>query len=134
MPSVNGILESLLVVEDMERSARFYQKLFGFERLAEDPDRLLALSVAGRQVLLLTKKGSPKPMVGGALPPRQEGSLHVAFSIATEELEGWAKWLEESGVRIALRKPWERGGQSLYFNDPDRHLIELATPGTWTIY
>ncbi len=64
MPSVNGILEALLVVEDMERSARFYQKLFGFERLAEDPDRLLALSVAGRQVLLLAKKGSPKPMVG----------------------------------------------------------------------
>ncbi len=134
MPGVNGILETLLVVEDMERSARFYQEIFGFERIGHDPDRLMALSVAGRQVLLLTKKGSNKPMVGGALPPRPEGCLHVAFSIATEDLESWAKWLEKKGVRITLRKAWETGGQSLYFDDPDRHLIELATPGIWTIY
>jgi len=25
------------------------------------------------------------------------------------------------------------GGWSLYFRDPDRHLIELATPGTWSV-
>ncbi len=134
MPNVGGILEALLVVEDVERSAQFYQKLLGFERLEHDPDRLLALSVAGRQVLLLARKGSTKSMVGGALPPRSEGMLHMAFSIESAELEAWAKWLEENGVQIKLRKSWERGGQSLYFDDPDRHLIELATPGTWKIY
>ena len=29
---------------------------------------------------------------------------------------------------------WERGGQSIYFRDPDGHLVELATPGIWAIY
>ncbi len=27
-----------------------------------------------------------------------------------------------------------RRGASAYFRDPDRHLIELATPGVWSIY
>ncbi|MDQ3753396.1 MAG: glyoxalase, partial [Acidobacteriota bacterium] len=29
---------------------------------------------------------------------------------------------------------WNRGGTSLYFRDPDNHLLELATPGLWAIY
>jgi len=27
-----------------------------------------------------------------------------------------------------------RGGHSIYFRDPDGHLLELATPGLWAIY
>jgi len=38
------------------------------------------------------------------------------------------------GIPIEDRKTWDRGGQSIYFRDPDGHLLELATPGVWTIY
>jgi catechol 2,3-dioxygenase-like lactoylglutathione lyase family enzyme len=27
-----------------------------------------------------------------------------------------------------------RGGHSIYFRDPDGHLLELATPGLWAGY
>jgi len=35
---------------------------------------------------------------------------------------------------VEEKKKWELAGWSLYFRDPDRQLIELATPGTWTVY
>ena len=35
------------------------------------------------------------------------------------------------GVAEAGRTQWPRGGTSLYFRDPDGHLLELATPGIW---
>jgi catechol 2,3-dioxygenase-like lactoylglutathione lyase family enzyme len=37
-------------------------------------------------------------------------------------------------VSIEGEMKWPRGGTSLYFRDPDGHLVELATPGLWSIY
>jgi len=42
--------------------------------------------------------------------------------------------LAQNGVAVEERRTWERGGQSVYFRDPERHLIEIATPGVWSIY
>jgi catechol 2,3-dioxygenase-like lactoylglutathione lyase family enzyme len=35
------------------------------------------------------------------------------------------------GIAIEGRTNWRRGGISIYFRDPDGHLLELATPGLW---
>jgi len=50
------------------------------------------------------------------------------------QLEAWEKHLEENGIAIESKVRWERGGQSLYFRDPDGNLVELATPGLWATY
>jgi catechol 2,3-dioxygenase-like lactoylglutathione lyase family enzyme len=60
--------------------------------------------------------------------------LHVAFAVSAEELADWDSRLAQHGVAIEGRMEWPAGGRSLYFRDPDRHLIELATPGLWAIY
>jgi len=119
-------LETSLYVETPERSARWYETIFGFEVVARS-DRLWALGVAGRQLLLLFKKGASTDHDGS-------GELHLAFSIAASDLDSWEQWLAENGVAVESRKTWEYGGCSLYFRDPDRHLLELATPGVWSIY
>jgi catechol 2,3-dioxygenase-like lactoylglutathione lyase family enzyme len=42
--------------------------------------------------------------------------------------------LKSRGIAIEEVKQWERGGKSLYFRDPDGHLLELVTPGCWPNY
>ena len=136
-PSVGGVLETALYVEDVERAARFYEGLFGFERLFTD-GRLCALSVAGRQILLLFKKGGsrdPSLLPGGVIPPHDaDGQIHFALSISASDLSVWEAHLHRQGISIESKVTWGRGGQSLYFRDPDGHLVELATPGVWAIY
>ena len=136
-PVVGGILETSLYVDDITRSQAFYQRVFGFELLFAD-DRLCALNVADRQVLLLFRKGaSTEPILtaGGTIPPSDgDGCLHVAFSIDTAALPAWEEWLSAQGVAIISTVEWDRGGASLYFSDPDGHLGELATPGIWATY
>ena len=131
MPSVHGILETSIYVDDLERSLRFYQSIFGF-KLIDSSERLCALAVSGRQVLLLFKKGASAKLGLGAHDG--DGTLHLAFAVPVAELATWGAWLEQHDVPIEHRRVWERGGHSLYFRDPDQHLIELATPGVWSIY
>ncbi len=130
-PRVDGVLETALYVEDLERSSRFYQSIFGFPVIAS-AERLIALGVEGRQVLLLFKKGASANLPVTAHDG--SGQLHLAFAIPSSELPAWEAWLREKGVPIEEDKSWDRGGRSLYFRDPDGHLLEVATPGVWTVY
>jgi len=137
IPALSGVLETSLYVDDVGRSAEFYRALFGFDILIQD-QRFCAMSVAGKQVLLLFRKGSSTSVTavpGGAIPPHDgAGQLHLAFSIPADALADWEARLAGMDVAIESRVFWERGGQSVYFRDPDRNLVELVTPGCWQIY
>jgi catechol 2,3-dioxygenase-like lactoylglutathione lyase family enzyme len=137
MPHLNGIIETAIHVRDLSASARFYQQVLGLE-LMERTDRFCALSVAGRHLLLLFLEGGtsePLEIPGGILPPHGgSGPLHFAFAIDRNDLASWEQRLRDKSVAVESRVKWELGGTSLYFRDPDGHLVELATPGTWPIY
>ena len=127
MPQIDGILETSLYVDDVERSVRFYETIFGFRRIDTAGERGCALQAGDRQVLLLFKKGSSPDHDGS-------GNLHLAFATSAPDLPAWEERLAEQGIAIEKRRAWEGGGKSLYFRDPDGHMLELATPGTWSIY
>ena len=137
MPSLTGIIETAIYVDDLDRASRFYEDLFHLDRLHAD-DRLRAYSVARKSVLLIFKRGASTN--GVALPFGRLGShdgsgpLHLAFSIAAEDLPAWEDLLATERIAIETRIHWPRGGVSVYFRDPDNHLVELATPGLWSIY
>jgi catechol 2,3-dioxygenase-like lactoylglutathione lyase family enzyme len=126
MPPLTGLLESALYVDDLERASRFYHDLFGFEEVSGG-ERLRALSIGRQQVLLLFKKGGTDDTDG-------DGRLHLAFAIPANALADWERRLAEFKITIESRRTWDRGGSSIYFRDPDGHLLELATPGVWSVY
>jgi catechol 2,3-dioxygenase-like lactoylglutathione lyase family enzyme len=131
MPKIDGVLETSLYVGDMDRAVRFYTSVLSLE-IVESSERLSALRLADRQLLLLCKRGASASLPVGAHDG--EGRFHLALAIPAEEWRRWEEQLDRHGVTIEERRRWQFGGQSLYFRDPDGHLIELATPGVWTIY
>jgi len=137
MPKLDGILETAIHTEDMARARAFYEGVLGLEPIYTD-NRLSAYAVAGRDVLLVFRKGATGETVAlpnGTIPGHGgDGALHVAFAIARDELDRWERHLASRGVSIEGRNEWDRGGRSIYFRDPDGHLLELATPGLWSIY
>lgn len=157
-PPLGQILETALYVENLARSAAFYENVLHLRPLVAD-GRFHAYAAGERNVLLLFQRGATSETVhlpGGTIPPhgyiearaetgaeaRQEArqaasacriSQHIAFSVTPEGLVQWQAALEAGGIAIAGRTDWPKGGHSIYFHDPDGHLLELATPGLWGI-
>ena len=108
------VLETALYVENLDRSEKFYRELFGF--------------VKGG-----TTNGEEVP--GGVIPPHDaNGEIHLCFAVEKDDLDEWKRVLASRDVEIISTVYPPRGGTSIYFRDPDGHLIELATPGIWEIY
>jgi catechol 2,3-dioxygenase-like lactoylglutathione lyase family enzyme len=137
MPDLLGILETALYVDAFERACPFYEQLLGLNSIYRDA-RLCAYDVGGRGVLLLFLRGRSFETVhlpGGTIPPHDgRGPVHIAFSVAADALTDWEARLVDAKVAIEGRTKWPRGGESIYFRDPDGHLLELATPGLWPGY
>lgn len=127
-PKSEGLLESSLYVHDVAASARFYGRIFGFPVVSDFGERGCALKASNRQILLLFKKGGSRSIPS---PHDGDGELHIAFAIPASELPNWEAWLNENDIAVEEKRTWDLGGQSVYFRDPDRHLLEIATPGVW---
>jgi catechol 2,3-dioxygenase-like lactoylglutathione lyase family enzyme len=134
---LDGVLETALYVADLDRARAFYVGVLGCTPML-DTSRLLALSVAGRSVLLLFRRGATEaalPTPGGLVPGHGgDGAQHLAFAVAADALPAWVERLRAAGVGVESRVRWARGGESLYVRDPDGHSVELVTPGLWEIY
>jgi catechol 2,3-dioxygenase-like lactoylglutathione lyase family enzyme len=121
----------------MERARTFYEDVLGLKPIFTDA-RLRAYGVASRSVLLIFRRGAATETVaipGGTIPGHDgSGPLHIAFAIGKDELATWELHLASRGVAIEGATSWSRGGRSIYFRDPDGHLLELATPGLWSVY
>jgi len=132
------LLESALYCDDLPRTTQFYRDTLGLHVLAAS-ERLVALDAGAQTVLLLFRRGASaagvSPPAEDHLPPHDgAGPLHVAFALAGIELPTWEARLGAAGVPIEHRITWPRGGTSLYFRDPEGHLVELASPGVWDTY
>lgn len=137
LPLPSAILETALSVSDLNRAREFYTGLFGYPVMISD-NRFCALQVGPQQVLLLFLRGSdPQGTVlpfGRISAHGSQGPSHVGFSIPAESLKAWQQRLAEHSIVTESSFTWPNGGTSIYFRDPDNHLLELLTPGVWPNY
>jgi catechol 2,3-dioxygenase-like lactoylglutathione lyase family enzyme len=133
----SSILETCLSVSDLARSIAFYTRVFGYPVMAQD-ERFCAMNVAGHHVLLLFLQGdetSDIVLPFGTIPHHGAfGVSHIGFSVPTESLPEWRERLDSLEIPIESSFTWPMGGVSIYFRDPDNHLLELLSPGVWPTY
>ncbi|KAL1968526.1 hypothetical protein VTN77DRAFT_1736 [Rasamsonia byssochlamydoides] len=156
LPPLSHVLETCLYVRDVAASARFYREALKVEPFMESP-RMTGFSL-GSTTLLLFQLGStasdihtPKGVIPGhgpsesilsSLLSKNQGygdrvQLKQHFCLAVKDPEDVAHWdahLQKQGVRILGRMNWDRGGKSVYFEDPDGHVAEIGSRGIWAHY
>jgi len=137
---LNGLVETAIFVDKLQRASNFYESVLGLSKVKES-DRGCVFRTGNQRYLLLvlrdavhtgneTSSGDMLPPV--ALPEHDgRGPGHIAFGVSEADLYFWRARLAEHDVDLLEEIKWEAGAHSLYFRDPDGHMIELATPGIW---
>jgi catechol 2,3-dioxygenase-like lactoylglutathione lyase family enzyme len=126
---IERVVETCLYVRDVQRSARWYEDVLGLKRFAGTPPRDAFLAAGDSALLLFNAEETLKPADVPAHGAR--GPQHVAFGV--DDIEAWRARLKEKGVKVSADASWGKG-RSLYFTDPDGHVVELVTRGTWPMW
>lgn len=126
------ILETALYVSDLDVSERFYRDLLNAETMLAD-ERMRALALPGRQVLLLFVRGGSvhgDETEGGRIPGHDaQGLQHLCFR--SDDPDARASDLERLGIAVESRVEYPDGGKSIYLRDPDGHSVEFGTESLW---
>lgn len=130
---IAGIHHVTIISTSMERAVAFYRDLLGMRVVKQslnhdDPN--------ARHFFFGDAEGTPGTLITCFEYPHMEpgkagaGSTHH-FALCVEsadELEGWRRYLTGRGV--ACTEVIDRTYfKSIYFRDPDGHIIEIATRG-----
>jgi catechol-2,3-dioxygenase len=135
--NIERVIETVLYVRDIERAAAFYQQVLKLPAMVSN-HRFRAYNIADQSVLLLFLEGDSlngAHYPEGYIPPHDgRGPQHIGLAVSKAQLSLWEQHLTEHEIEIEGRMHWEQGGESIYFRDPDGHLLELVTPGIWANY
>lgn len=125
--AIRGLIEIVLVVEDIERSLAFYRDTLGLETIspAAVPVKFLRVGAARdgvpQQVVLI-----PRPMAAEQPLARSRRLHHIGLEVAPEDFAAERERLASLGFEI-------RGGthpflpvDAFYLDDPDGNEIEIA--------
>jgi len=121
---LEGIDHVAVGVRDVERSAKWYIEVLGFERLYED---------AWDGVPTFVGKGNTGIALFPASPDakstpsshRDLRLLHLAFRANRENFLAAQRELEKREIKFEFQD--HEISRSIYFHDPDGHVLEITT-------
>ncbi|QIL41560.1 VOC family protein [Pedobacter sp. HDW13] len=122
---------TILYVADVEKSIRFYEEAFGFQRKFITPEADYGELLTGDTTLsFITKTLGNANLKNGFLESRlSEKPFGIELGFATPDVDSVIKQVILSGGTLleeARQKPW---GQTIaYVRDLDGFLIEICTP------
>jgi len=123
--SINKIGHVVLMVQDLEKSVKFYTEVLGFRVSDVYP----ATMVPGRMVFMrCAQDHHGVALVGGAEAPGNSNELnHLAFEVSSiDEVFRARDHLEKHGVKISYLGRRRAGCQvAVEFFDPDNHMLEI---------
>jgi catechol 2,3-dioxygenase-like lactoylglutathione lyase family enzyme len=138
---VHGLFETHIDVADLNRSLEFYTAVLGLElavRREVDAARVDAHSRGARRFALLWVGGRGRALLGLWERPHDPiRPQHFAFEVGLHELPALVSGLEEHGIEFRdffqqrTTTPTVFGfipAASIYFDDPDGHVLELLAP------
>ena len=139
-PKLNGLVETALFVEDLPRASAFYENVLGLRKVKSSETGCVFRVADQRYLLVVSREVARTPnktSSGDILPPcalpqhNGRGPGHIAFGVSADALDSWRARLTKHDVDVLSEITWEGGARSLYFRDPDGHMIEFATAGIW---
>jgi catechol 2,3-dioxygenase-like lactoylglutathione lyase family enzyme len=121
---LEGIDHVAMGVRDIDRSAKWYIEVLGFERLHEG---------AWNGVPTFVGKGNTGialfPAIPDATPTpsthREIRMLHLAFRADRENFLAAQRELKKRGIKFEFQD--HEISHSIYFRDPDGHALEITT-------
>ncbi len=126
IPRLDGGPQTVLLVEDVAKSAAFYGGSVRLQARDGDAGRYAEFDTGDGGVLVLVKReGSIAPMAAGAA---EEAPATLTFTIEPAGYELWKTWFAKCGVPVERETKWVHGGRSLFVRDPDRRRLEFKTP------
>ena len=116
-----------LGVTDLQKSTRFYEENFGWNKTASSTEQITFFQLNGIQLALFERTELAKD---ATIDEKGNGfkGVTLAYNTRSEnDVDELIKGLETKGVQI-VKQPgkvfW--GGYSSYISDPDGHLWEIA--------
>ncbi|TSB44895.1 VOC family protein [Alkalicoccobacillus porphyridii] len=118
---IQGLGHITFSVTNMARSVRFYQAILGASPTVHG-EKTAYFEVAGLWIALNLEDGIPRKDI-------YDSYTHVAFSVRSQDLTRLRLLLEsiDADILPGRNRSVEGEGDSIYFRDPDGHLLEFHT-------
>ena len=119
---LEGIDHVAMGVRDIERSAKWYIDVLGFERLHDGMWNGVPTFIGKGNTGIALFPANQEPKTSGH---REIRMLHLAFRANRENFLAAQQELKKRGIKFEFQD--HEIAHSIYFRDPDGHQLEITT-------